>query len=181
MAVREPRSLSRPYKLTVDDFYRLDLPSDKRYELIEGVVYEMPAIGPLHATLVRKFQDLFYDRLRDKAIVSTQNPILLGKHSLPQPDLALIRVADYSKEHPQVEDVYLLIEVAVTTLEDDHKKLATYAKAGILEVWIVNPDDYQIEIYREPKGSRYLLHHNHHPEQPIACLAFPKIVLDMAW
>lgn len=51
MAVRAPRALSGPYKLTVDDLYRLNLPPGKRYELIEGVVYEMPAIDPLHATL----------------------------------------------------------------------------------------------------------------------------------
>lgn len=32
-------------------------PPDKRYELIEGVAHETPAIGPLQATRVRKLQN----------------------------------------------------------------------------------------------------------------------------
>ncbi|MER3483098.1 MAG: Uma2 family endonuclease [Meiothermus sp.] len=181
MALLEPQTHSRRYKLTVDDFYRLDLPHDKNYELLEGVIYEMPAIGPLHATLVRKFQDVFYKHFRDRAIISTQNPVLLGKYSLPQPDIALIRDADYSHEHPQVEDTYLVIEVAVTTLEDDREKLAVYAKAGIPEVWIVNPKTYRIEVYREPEGRSYKVHFDHDLERPIASLAFPDDPLKLNW
>ncbi len=90
----------------------------------------MPAIGPLHATRVRKFQDALYEGFRGRALVSTQNPLRLGQHSMPQPDLALIRVADDRHEHPQAQDVYLVLEVAVTPLEDDRKELAVYAKAG---------------------------------------------------
>jgi len=139
--------------LTVEDFYRLNLPPDRRYELIEGVVYEMPAIGPLHATLVRKFQDALYENFRGRALVSTQNPLRLGQHSMPQPDLALIRVADYRHEHPQAQDVYLALEAAATTLE----------------------------VYRQPKGSRYLSHLDHDPAEPVAPLAFPDAPLALSW
>ncbi|MER3444926.1 MAG: Uma2 family endonuclease [Meiothermus sp.] len=181
MAVREPQTPSRRYKLTVEDFYRLNLPLDQRYELIEGVVYEMPAIGPLHATRVRKFQDALYEGFRGRALVSTQNPLRLGQHSMPQPDLALIRVADYRHEHPQAQDVYLVLEVAVSTLEDDRKELAVYAKAGIPEAWTVNPEAYRVEVYRQPKGSRYLSRLDHDPAEPVAPLAFPETLLALSW
>lgn len=170
MAVREPQTPSRRYQWTVEDFYRLNWPPDKRYELIEGVVYEMPAIGPHHATRVRKFSENF----RGRALVSTQNPLRLGQHSMPQPDLALIRVADYRHEHPQAQDVYLV-------LEDDRKKLTVYAKAGIPEVWIANPEAYRIEVCRQPKGSRYLSRLDHGPAEPVAPLAFPDTPLARSW
>jgi Uma2 family endonuclease len=181
MAVRELQTPSRRYKLTVEDFYRLNLPPGKRYELIEGIVYEMPAIGPLHATLVRRFQDTLHDRFRGRALVSTQNPLRLGQHSMPRPDLALLRIADYAREHPQGTDVYLIIEVAVSTLEDDRKKLAVYARAGIPEVWITNPEAYRLEIYRQPKGSRYLTRLEHDPAEAVAPLAFPDTPLELSW
>ncbi|HEU4741448.1 MAG TPA: Uma2 family endonuclease [Meiothermus sp.] len=75
--------------------------------------------------------------------------------------------------------MYLLIEVAVTTL--DHKKLTTHAKAGIGEAWIVNPEAYRSEVYRQPKGSRYLVRVDHNPGQPIAPLAFPNRPLEPSW
>ncbi|WP_027882158.1 Uma2 family endonuclease [Meiothermus rufus] len=181
MAVLEPQSPSRRYRLTVEDFYRLNLPPDKRYELIEGVVYEMPAIEPLHATLVRKFQAVLHEYFRGRALVSTQNPLHLGQHSMPQPDLALIRVADYRHEHPKGEDVYLVTEIAVSTLEDDRKKLIVYAKTGIPEVWIVHLEAYRVEIYRQPTGDRCLSHVDHDPTKPVTPLAFPDTPRVLSW
>lgn len=127
-----------PYKSSVEEFYRLDLRENKRYELLEGVVYEMPATGPRHAAVVRKLQDLFYEQYRSKAMVSTQNPIYIGKQSLPQPDLALLQTGGCGQQHPQAKDVNLLVEVADTTLRYERNKLKVYAKTGIGEVWILS-------------------------------------------
>ncbi|WP_244922469.1 Uma2 family endonuclease [Thermus scotoductus] len=87
-----------------------------------------------------------------------QNPLLLSPTSLPQPDLALLRPReDFNRTRlPQAEDVLLVVEVSLSTRElDEGVKLPLYAQAGIPEVGLVGADT--LEVYREPKGSRYRL------------------------
>ncbi len=51
-------------------------------------------------------------------LVSAQNPVHLDEYSEPQPDLMLLKPApdNYTSRHPRQDDVFLLIEVADTTL-----------------------------------------------------------------
>jgi Uma2 family endonuclease len=75
--------------------------------------------------------------LRDRAIIRVQGPISIGPHSEPQPDLALFRppLARYAESHPGPEDLFLVIEVAETTADDDRaRKIPLYARSGIREV-----------------------------------------------
>jgi Uma2 family endonuclease len=62
----------------------------------------------------------------------------------------------YRSAHPRPEDVFLLIEVADSSLAFDRKvKTPLYAQAGIPEYWIVNLNDRQIEIFRSPAEGEY--------------------------
>jgi Uma2 family endonuclease len=62
----------------------------------------------------------------------------------------------YASAHPQPENVYLLIEVADSTVRIDREvKLPVYAAAGVPEVWIVNLPDHQVEIYRTLNNHQY--------------------------
>lgn len=79
----------------------------------------------------------------DIALVSTQNPIRLEDFSEPEPDIALLRLRDdfYRDAHTPPADVLLIIEVADTTLAYDRQvKMPLYAKAGIGEAWLNQPD-----------------------------------------
>jgi len=50
-----------------------------------------------------------------------------------------------------------VIEIADSSLERDRTvKKTIYANAGILEYWIVNLVDFQIEIYTNPMNGDYL-------------------------
>lgn len=180
MAVLEPLTRPRPYKLTVDDFYRLDLPPDQRFELLEGVIYTMPAMGPRHAATVERVASYIRSKITGVQ-VREEKPVYLSKNDLPQPDLAVVKSADYSKQHPQPEDIYLLIEVADTPLVYDRRKLADYAKAKVQEVWILNLEEYQIEVYMEPKGGKYRTQRFFEPGEPIVPGAFPETALEIAW
>ena len=106
----------------------------------------------------------------------------LDDHSEPEPDLALLKpVSDfYRKDHPQPEDVFLLVEISDSTLEtDQQEKLPAYGRAGIAEVWIVNLNDLAVEIYREPHfngyGSKTVLRAG----SQAAPLAFPDVMVDV--
>lgn len=131
---------------------------DDRLELIEGEVIAMSPIGPGHAAHVKRLAELFYECVREHVIISVQDPVRLGEHSEPQPDLALLhRRADYyAAAHPRPEDVLLIVEVADTSVEFDQTvKLRLYAQAGIPEVWILNLPGVNLEVYRGPTASGY--------------------------
>jgi Uma2 family endonuclease len=102
---------------------------------------------------------LFSRLLGERAIVDTQNPIHLGEHSEPQPDVVLLRPRPdlYATGHPQPGDILLLIEVAdTTTAYDRGVKIPLYGGAGIEESWLVNLEADTIEVYRQssPEGYR---------------------------
>src|SRR5215210_4225582 len=148
-------------RFTVHDYHRMGeagiLHEDDRVELIEGEIVEMAAIGTRHFSCVNGLTRLLIRSVGDEAIVSVQNPVRLNDHTEPQPDLTVIRERDYRESLPMPEDVLLLIEVSDTTLRYDRNlKLPLYARAGILEVWIVDlsgdllerPSDPSLYIYR---------------------------------
>ena len=126
---------------------------DERVELIDGIIGEMSPKGSKHTASVRRLTNLLPQLLNGKALVSIQDPIVLGDDTEPEPDVAVMKIRDdaYASAHPRPDDVLFLIEVADTSLEYDREvKIPRYAAAGIPEVWIVNLVENLIEVYREP-------------------------------
>ncbi len=131
---------------------------EKHIELINGEIVNMSPIGSKHSSHVKKITALLYRYLINKAIVSVQDPIVISKYSEPEPDLAILKPRKdfYSEIHPTASDVILIIEVAQSSLDYDREvKLSLYASAAIPEVWIVNLQDYVLEIYSQPKENAY--------------------------
>jgi Uma2 family endonuclease len=68
----------------------------------------------------------------------------------------VLRTRDYRRSLPGPGDVLLLIEVSDTTLPYDRGvKLPLYARAGILEIWIVDLAGEIIERHTDPSGNGY--------------------------
>ena len=154
---------------------------DDRLELIEGEITEMSPISPKHAGCVNRLADLFYDRLRRRAIVAVQNPVRVGERSEPQPDLALLRPRPtyYANLHPGPDDVLLVVEVSETSADFDRDvKMPMYARAGIAEAWIVSLADGWIEVYRDPSPVGYRSIRRVLPGESLAPLTFPDDSLD---
>lgn len=149
-------------RFTVEEYYLMAkagiLGEDDRVELIDGEIVEMPPIGIPHASHVDLLTQLFILRLGGRAIVRVQNPVRLGEHSEPQPDIALLRPRDdfYAAAHPGPSDVLLIIEIADTSIDYDREvKGPLYARAGIPEYWLVDLAGQRIEIYRDPRAGEY--------------------------
>ncbi|MDP5170896.1 MAG: Uma2 family endonuclease [Bacteroidia bacterium] len=137
------------------------LTGDDRLELLEGDLVLLSPIGSQHAAMVRRLEELLHHLLQGKAMVSTQNPIAIPHFSEPEPDIALLkpRADYYAENHPLPADVFLVIEVADSSLEKDREvKLPIYAAAGIPAYWIVNLSDQQIEVFESPANGVYKAH-----------------------
>jgi len=149
-------------RFTVTEYHRMAeagiLREDDRVELLDGEVVEMTPIGPRHAGRVKRLNRIFSARVGDRAIVSVQDPIVLGTHWEPEPDVVLLRPRPdfYGSAHPRPEDVLLVVEVAETSLERDREiKLPAYAAAAIPEVWILNLLEDGLDVYRDPASDGY--------------------------
>lgn len=59
------------------------LTENDRVELIEGEIVQMSPIGNRHAACFDRAADLFASALREWAIVSVQNPLLLNEYNEP--------------------------------------------------------------------------------------------------
>jgi Uma2 family endonuclease len=160
----EPPPATGPsrHRITVGEYFRMGeagvLDPDARCELVDGEIIDMAPIGPLHASKTNRLADLLTEAVRSRAIVSAQNPIVLGSLSAPHPDLALLRYRDdyYPQAHPGPADILLLVEVADTSLAHDRNtKLPLYARHQIPEVWIIDLPGRHLDVHREPDGARY--------------------------
>lgn len=152
---------------------RLD--PEKRFELMDGEVYEMPPIGEGHSGNVNRLNDRLAGQFSGRVILSIQNPLELGAYTLVYPDVALLkpRADFYEGSYAQPSDVFLVIEVAQTSQDYDHRKLSTYAAASVQEVWIMDLPARRTEVYRDPVGSDYLIRQIIPAGQTIHPLAFP--------
>lgn len=159
------------------------LAPDARVELIDGEIHDMSPIGPLHSGVVIRLIRFFGLQAKKRWIISAQSPVGLDNYSEPEPDLVLLKPApdDYVSHHPTPDDVFLLIEVADSSLDFDRgKKLQIYARAGISEFWIVNLPDSAIEIYREPHFTGYEKKTVLRTGDQASPAAFPNVLLNVA-
>lgn len=151
---------------------------DDRIELLEGVIVKMSPKGMRHATSTDRTARYFIRLLSERVIVRNQNPIRLNDYSEPEPDLVLAALEEfeYANRHPQPEDIYLVLEVADTTLAYDrnHKGLS-YATAGIVQYLILNVGDMEIEDYREPSADGYRRKQTYKRGQEFNLVTFPDI------
>lgn len=172
-------------RFTVDEFYRMGkagiLCEDDRVELIDGEIITMAPIGDRHAACVDGLNGWFTPKLEGRAIVRVQSPIRLSERSMPQPDIALLRLRPdrYASGHPGPEDVLVVMEVSDTSLRHDRRKLALYAEAGIAEAWLFNLATHQVEIHREPVGRQYRQVRILDRDATIVPLAFPDLALPL--
>jgi Uma2 family endonuclease len=154
---------------------------DFRLELVEGEILEMAPIGSAHASAVNTLNRLFVHLAGDDAIVSVQNPIVLGRQSVPRPDLALLRPRsdNYFGGHPAAADVLLFVEVADTTLTfDTGAKVSLYARHGIPEVWVVDLDGRAVRVYRDPTATGYKTTFRTAGGERLAALALPQVIIE---
>ena len=175
----------RRRRFTLDEYHRMGetgiLGEDDRVELIEGEIIEMTPIGSRHAATVARIQHLFSIRLRDRAVVWSQNPLLLvQQQSEPEPDVMLLvpRSDFYASGLPEPPDVRLLVEVADSSLPYDRRtKLPLYARAGVAEAWLVDLESGTLEIHREPRGAAYRDIPVPRADETFSPAAFPDLTL----
>jgi Uma2 family endonuclease len=154
-----------PFKLrkwTLKEYHKLGeigiFHPEERVELIEGNIIKISPKGTVHASATRRTARLLHSLLEHQATVYNKSPIALDDNSEPEPDIAVVRIDpfDYATHHPTPSEVYLIIEVADSSLTFDREiKAKIYARSGIADYWVLNVGDRQLHLFREPTENGY--------------------------
>lgn len=131
--------------------------ADKLFELINGVVYEMPSPSPLHGLIISQILYLFKVYLTQEAIgyvFGDNNDFELAPGVVLKPDVAYISKTRLPKiPHRLTVAPEIAVEVASPSNSEEQllEKTLTLIGYGTKFVWIVYPDTKVVWVYR-PAG-----------------------------
>jgi len=175
------------HRLTIADYYRMAeagiIAKKARVELIQGQVIDMAPIGPRHTLVVTQLMHLLVPMVDRFTHVRPQGPIRLDDHSMPEPDIAIVRRpwAGYPAEHPSPTDIHLLIEVADSSvLRDSTAKAELYARSNIAEYWIVDLTQDIVVVHQKPENGFFALKHTLRGPAILQAQALPNVSLTAA-
>lgn len=167
---------------TVAEYYKMAeagiLRPEERVELIEGSILTMSPKGIAHAACNDKAGYYLAAILADRVIVRNQNPVHLGEHSEPQPDLVLA-IPDkkrYFDHHPTPAEVLLVLEIASSSLDYDLRaKRLLYARVGIIQYCVLDLQARELVDYRDPATEDYSSKKTYRSGESFTLVAFPDI------
>jgi len=143
----------------------LELNDDKRYEVINGRLYEMPAPTPWHQDVLMELamtMRKFAKKENLGKVIPSPIDVVLSEDVVLQPDIVFI-----SKERMEIigekaiigsPDLVIEIVSPNTIRRDTVVKKGIYESFGVKEYWIVYPDERVIEVWVLSESGRYELY-----------------------
>jgi Uma2 family endonuclease len=137
----------QPFDVTSEMFFQMIeagvFPPERRVFLWGGRLYERMAKTPAHATTFVRVQDRLRIALPADWLIWPENPIAIDRLDAPLPDVTVVRgpLARYedANRHPQVDEVGLIVEIAVSSLTRDLTLRAKkFAQALVPNYWVAD-------------------------------------------
>lgn len=145
-------ALKEKIRFTYKDY--LSLPDDgKRFQVIEGEIYMVPAPAPYHQDIVGKLFVLLRTFVAERKlgwVYFATCDVILSEEDIVQPDLFFI-----SKDNGHIvterniqgaPDLVIEILPQFTAKLDKTAKMKLYERSGVKEYWLVDPDRKAIEV-----------------------------------
>jgi Uma2 family endonuclease len=143
-------------RVTYEEFLELTENSELRYELIDGIVYNLASPSFKHQHAVHELHGTFYNWFKGKSCTPLTSPfdIKLIKSAdnicVVQPDLFVIcdsSNVDNKGKYLGIPTLVVEVLSPSTRSKDLLKKLDLYLECDIREYWIVNPEQDQVLVY----------------------------------
>jgi Uma2 family endonuclease len=152
----------------------------QRLELIQGELINKMGKKPPHVNSVALILEWLFSVFGAR-FVRQEAPIDVApqdnRSSEPEPDLSVLKrdLSHFARTNPQPDDLHLVVEVADTTLSFDLRtKAALYARAGIVEYWVLDVAGRRMIVHREPQqDGRYASVVAYGADESVAPLAAP--------
>lgn len=174
MAIQQP---NRAW--TYQDLF--DLPDDgRRYEIIAGVLYEMPAPNLTHAELIMNIIAMFLPLIQPLGgrLYTAPVDVFMADADPVQPDVLLLlpdQLALRSKRG--IEGPPALVVEVLSPSNPEHDRItkrALYARGGVQEYWLVSPEAGIVEIL-VLDGDRYRTHARLGGDEPLSSTILPEL------
>lgn len=130
----------------------LALPTNRLVELSDGTIKILPMADWAHQLIVRflfRLLDSFVSDRRAGEMMFAPLPVRLWPSKIREPDIVFVR-NDRPRPRKYSDGADLVVEVVSEGEENRYRDLvekrAEYAKAGISEYWIVDPETQQITV-----------------------------------
>ena len=155
----------------------VSLPDDgKRYEIIEGELYEMPAPTWAHATVVANLITALIPlivRLNGLWRTAPLDVFFAGADPV-QPDIVVLLPGGPARPSKRgiegAPDLVVEVLSPSTRGHDLLTKRALYARAGVREYWMVDPDARTIEMLALDRDALHLVAAASGDERPVSPL-----------
>ena len=170
---------------SLEDYHRMiaaGILSDRRVELLDGLIWEMPPEGTEHTYFEENLAKRLERLTQGRAYVRENKPITLS-NSEPEPDIVVAKLprSQYLEHHPFPTNIVLLVEVSKSTLERDTSvKKKVYARENIPEYWVVDVAGRKLIVYRLPASGDYQQRTELSANETIFPLAFPDVEIAIA-
>ncbi|GMT49608.1 MAG: hypothetical protein IEMM0008_1147 [bacterium] len=145
-------AVTKQKKWNYEDYYNLD--DEKRYEIIEGELIEMPSPGSEHQIISAKIFAKLNNYIENNGLgIVLYSPldIVFDENNTFQPDIVFI--SKENKHIIQERGIFgnpdLVVEVLSKSTEkkDRELKFKAYEKFGVREYWLVDPKKRCMEVY----------------------------------
>ena len=126
----------------------------ERLELLDGQLVVREPQGSRHAGTIRRVIAALRQALGDEWQIDSQLPVALDDDSEPEPDVSVVPhdPGAYLDAHPS--RAVLIVEVAESSYRIDREhKASLYARAGLVDYWIVDVGSGALEVHRDPESS----------------------------
>lgn len=177
-----PLALKPDKKYTYKDY--LEWPDDERWELIEGIAYNMtPAPSLKHQSIVVNLSRVLGNKLAGNPyrVFVAPTDVVLSEYDVVQPDVIVVCDKKKFTEANIQGAPDLVVEVLSpnTSLKDKREKKSCYEKYGVREYVIVDPIENYVERFYLEEGSSYSKGDVFGPEEilPLISLAGMEIPL----
>ncbi len=148
MAVQTPATV----QFTYEDY--LNLPEDRRYEIIDGELYMVPAPFTYHQKISRNLFNPICDYVEDHQlgeVLYAPVDILFSKTDVVQPDIIFIAHENMhilKKENVQGAPDLVVEVLSPSSVKRDYEiKMKLYSRFGVKEYWIADPDAKSVHVY----------------------------------
>ena len=158
-------TVSPPTDLTFEEYLAYDDGTDHRYELVDGVLVEMPPerdenLGIARTLLLELIKHLPADRVVWGTEIEVTGrratariPDLLVHSEESKAALASAPLATLTRDMPPPALVVEVVSPGQANRERDYRyKHTEYAARGIAEYWIVDPETRQVTLCRWVSG-----------------------------
>jgi Uma2 family endonuclease len=152
-----PYTVAGPYRAA--DYWKL--PEGEPVELVRGRLIVSPSPNALHQIVLRRLSQIFESAEEDGGGLCFFAPmdVVLSDDTILQPDMLYIARDRRSIVGDRIEGVPdLVVEILSpgSDRRDRTEKLDLYAKYGVSEYWMVNPDSRHFEFLTLDKN-RYVV------------------------